>query len=966
MGEHATSRSVLRDVGSPQNRGGCLSSRVVLGAVRWIAAVIGLATAATTAAAEPAATAKTAPLDAGALLFNEQVGPLLTSKCLVCHASDPKKGGLDLTRRATALVGGEEGAAFVPGQPELSLMLEKVTAGEMPPKNPLKAEQVDVLRRWIEAGAPYPVEPLRLGRAGRDWWSLRPIGRPSPPQESDSWVRTPVDAFVLAKLKEQGLAPSPEAGRAALIRRVSFDLTGLPPTPEETAAFVVDPAPDAYERLVDRLLESPHYGERWGRHWLDVVRFGESHGYESNRLRPDAWPYRDYVIRAFNRDTPLDRFALEQLAGDTIAGADWLTQSATGFLVGGTHDAIKTFMFESKLRQRADDLDDMITATGTAFLGLTVNCARCHDHKFDPITQKDYYGLQAVFGGVFHNQREITMETAPEAARQAAEIQLELEQVVRKLDDLEPLARPDAREPSRPMVRMGRNVDRFAPVEARFVRFNITATIDNNEAGLDELEVWTAGDDSCNVALSSRGARASASSEYPGSSLYKVTHLNDGRYGDEWSWVARDRGDCWVEIELATTARVDRVVWSRDRAGPNNDRIATDYTIEAATERGQWCVVASSADRQPYESKKSAKSQAKEPVPKERAALAKRLAALRARLESLGLTKKVYAGVFLPPEPSYVLVRGDPTKLGEVVPPSPPAAVAPSLTIAADRPEPERRAALAAWLADRANPLPARVMVNRVWHYHFGQGIVATPSDFGFNGAPPTHAELLDWLAREYLDNGLHLKPLHRLIVTSSTYRQSSRPNAAGLARDAKNRWLWRTTPRRLEAEAIRDAMLAVSGQLNGRMGGPGYFPWEKGTSFIVQFEPKETLGPDEFRRMVYQYKPKTQQDPTFGAFDCADGALVMPRRAVSTTALQALNLLNGKVVIDQSAAFADRLTREAGTDAAAQAARGFQIAFGRTPTDREQAASAALIGDHGVAAFCRALYNANEFVYVP
>jgi mono/diheme cytochrome c family protein len=913
--------------------------------------------------------------DAGANLFNEQVGPLLTGKCLSCHGNEPRKGGLDLTRRASALAGGEGGPAVVPGQPDESLLFEKVAAGEMPPRSPLKPEQVAAVKRWIEVGAPYPIEPLRPGRAGPDWWSLRPIGRPQSPAVDGSWARSPLDAFVLAKLREHGLAPSLEAARISLIRRVTFDLTGLPPTLEEVAEFVADSAPDAYERLVDRLLESPHYGQRWGRHWLDVVRFGESHGYETNRLRPDAWPYRDYVIRAFNRDTPLDRFVLEQLAGDTIVGADWLTRSATGFLVAGTHDLVKTFMFEARLRQRADDLDDLITATGTALLGLTVNCARCHDHKFDPITQRDYYGLQAVFAGVFHGSSEIPAEVTPEKTQRAATIARELDQVIRKLDDLEPLARPDVHEPRRSMIRQGRNIERFAPVNARFIRFNITATFDNNEAGFDELEVWTegAGDASTNAAASTTGARASASSQYPDSSLYKVAHLNDGRYGDEWSWVAAERGPCWVEIELAAPVRIDRIVWSRDRVGTGRDRIPSEYTIEVALAPGQWQVVASSSDRLPFSDPKApaqprpkAQWPALPPPSTERAALVKRQAELRAQLDALGLTRKVYAGIFLAPEPTCLLVRGDPTKPGETVLPSAPAAINPPLVLAADLPDPERRRALAAWLGDRANPLPARVMVNRLWHYHFGQGIVATPSDFGFNGAPPSHPELLDWLARQYLDNGLRLKPLHRLIVTSSTYRQSSHPSAAGLARDSQNRWLWRMTPRRLEAEAIRDAILAASGHLNLRMGGPGFYFWEKSETFIVTFEPKKDLGPEEFRRMVYQYRPKTQHDPTFGAFDCPDGALVTPRRSVSTTALQALNLLNSDFIVDQSAALAARLVREAGTQPADQAGRGFQVAFGRAPTGQELAASAALINEHGLAMFCRALFNANEFVYVP
>jgi hypothetical protein len=343
-----------------------------------------------------------------------------------------------------------------------------------------------------------------------------------------------------------------------------------------------------------------------------------------------------------------------------------------------------------------------------------------------------------------------------------------------------------------------------------------------------------------------------------------------------------------------------------------------------------------------------------------------RRAALRDRLAGLGATMKVYAGTFRQPGPTHLLVRGDPTRKGVAVAPASVASVGSRLALDPQSPEPERRNALARWLAGPANPLPARVMVNRVWHYHLGRGIVATPSDFGFNGAPPSHPELLDWLAGLYISNGWQLKPIHRLIVLSATYRQSSRLDAKAQSVDRDNRLLWRVAPRRLEAESLRDAILATSGRLDPRMGGPGYNIWQKNTNYVAVYKPKAELGPEDFRRMVYQFKPRSQQDPTFGAFDCPDAALVAPRRNVSTTALQALNLLNSEFIIQQADFFADRLRTEAGPDPACRADRAFRLAFGRPPTSDERNAAARLIASHGTTAFCRALYNANEFVYVP
>jgi mono/diheme cytochrome c family protein len=938
--------------------------------MRWHVglAILGLGwTADAAGQAAPQAASKT-----GEALFAGPIRKILSNTCIRCHNADQKKGGLDLSRRASALKGGESGAAIVPGNVDESLAFEKVEAGEMPPKSKLSALEVEAFRAWIAAGAPYQGEPVTPPRAGPDWWSLRPIRRPAVPAVDPSRaarVRTPVDSFVLAKLQEKGLCQAPEADRATLIRRLSFDLVGLPPTPAEVAAFVDDPDPLAYEKLVDRLLASPHYGERWGRHWLDVVRFGESEGYETNMPRPDAWPYRDYVIRAFNRDTPYPRFVLEQLAGDTLAG-DWLTQAATGFLVGGTHDIVGIQNIEGMRQQRADDLDDMITATGTAFLGLTANCARCHDHKFDPISQQDYYGLQAIFSGVKHAVRGVPAPDVEGRRAEAAAVAAELARVESRLDAFEPPARPDLDAPARPMVNPRRNVERFAPVTARIVRMTILATSNQAEPCIDELEVYTAGDSPRNVALASAGGKATASSEYPNSPIHKIAHLNDGQVGNSRSWISRVPGRGVVTIEWPRAETIDRVVWGRDRLEVYRDRLAVEYYIEAALNPGEWHVVASSVDRVPYRA--DARPTEQEPaglmsdLAARRAELVARQAELRARLSKLGATTSIYAGTFSQPGPTHVLRRGDPMQPGAEVAPSAIAAIGPPLALPKDAPEHDRRIALARWIGDPANPLPARVMVNRVWHYHFGQGIVSTPSDFGHNGGPPSHPELLDWLAGTYIGEGWRLKPIHRLIILSATYRQSSRLDERARAFDGQDRLLWRMTPRRLETEAIRDAILACSGVLDTAMGGPGYNIWEKNTNYVAVYRPRGELGPDASRRMVYQFKPRSQQDPTFGAFDCPDAALVAPRRNVSTTALQALNLLNSRFVLRQSSAFAARLKCEAGLDPARQAGLAFALAFGRAPTTAETRAACALIDSHGTTAFCRALYNANEFVFVP
>jgi hypothetical protein len=876
--------------------------------------------------------------------FARDVRPIF-ARCVGCHGPEKQKGGLRLDRKADALRGGDSGTVIVPGKAAESLLIRKVSSKDaderMPPTgDPLKADEVDRLRRWIDRGADWPADDRKEVH-----WSLRPVARPAPPSVAHTdWPRNPIDCFVLARLEHDRLAPSAEADRRTLIRRVTFDLTGLPPTPDQIAQFIIDPSPDAYERLVDRLLASPAYGERWARHWLDVVRFAESNGFETNLARARAWPYRDYVIQRFNADKPYDRFVTEQLAGDTL-GVD----AATGFLVAGAEDIVKSPDIVLTHQQRADELHDMVGTTGSTFLGLTVGCARCHNHKFDPISQSDYYALTAVFSGVKHGERSIERpeETKQRLAR-ASGLRAELARLDRDLDDAEPLAQPGIAAGRRSAVNPRRNVERFAPLDAKAVRFTVLATNDL-EPCIDELEVFAAGPERHNIA---RGAKPTSSGNYSGSDRHKLEHINDGRYGNGRSWISNELGRGWVQLEWAESLVIDQIVWGRDREQQFKDRLPIRYRIEVKTDAEDWQVVASSDDRQPYDRSKSA---AEEP----------RRAALLRKLKEAEQPASAYVGMFAKPEPTFRLFRGDPMQKREPVAPAAPEAVGPKLQLPKDAPDRERRLALARWLTDPANPLPARVMVNRLWHYHFGRGIVDTPSDFGAHGGKPTHPELLDWLAAEFVENGWSLKHIHRLLVTSATYRQSSAANDRGTAADAQVRLLWRYPPRRLEAEAVRDAMLAVSGALDRRMGGPGFDLFESNDNYVKVYTPKQTFGPAEFRRLVYQSRPRMQPDDTFGAFDCPDGGQIAPARTRSTTPLQALNLLNSPFVLQQAAMLADRLRREAGDEVGEQVRRGFLLAFGREPTAGESTGAAVLIREHGLAAFCRAVLNTSEFLFV-
>ena len=891
--------------------------------------------------------------------FMKHVRPLFEKHCFRCHNADKQEGSLRLDLRASGLKGGDNYApAIVPGMSSKSPLIDFISRDDadlrMPPKGDrLSADEVKLIRLWIDQGAEWPADSDSSATAGAKHWSFQPVQNPKVPAVSTApgVVQNPIDAFIAEKLAAKELAHSARADRRTLIRRLSLVMHGLPPTPEAVEAFVKDDSPDAWRKLVNATLESPRYGERWAQHWLDLVRFGETQGFETNRERPTAWPYRDYVINAFNSDKPYDQFVREQVAGDAF-GAD----VATGFLVAGPCDIVKSSDINLTLMQRQDELTDIVNTTGTTFLGLTLGCARCHNHKFDPITQRDFYALQAVFAGVQHAER--ALPPTPERVAQLAAIDRKIEGLIKQLEPF--------RSPLREAVTSQHNIDRFAAQSVKYVRFMVLAT-NGGQPCVDELEIFSAGN---NVALASAGAKATSSSSLPGYAIHKLEHVNDGQYGNSRSWISNEATAGWVQIELPAVLPIDRVEWARDREGKFKDRVATRYRIEGATAPDQWKLLASSDDRVAFADQPgSGVTYQFEGVPAAQVEEAKRwlaeLEAARKEKAQISQSGTAYIGQFQQPGPIHRLFRGEPTGKREEVAPDTIELLG-SLKLTSTSPDQERRKKLAEWLTSKTNPLTARVMVNRLWQFHFGRGLVDTTNDFGRNGVAPTHPELLDWLASELMQNGWSIKHVQRLILMSHTWQQDSKPQARGLAIDGGGQLLWRFPPRRLEAEAIHDSFLAVTGVLDLRQGGPGYDGFEVQYENVRHYFPKKTFGPDDYRRMIYMKKVRAEKEATFGAFDCPDASQIVARRTSSTTPLQALNLLNSEFVQHQSQLLANRLKKDVGDASAAQVTRAFLLCFGRVPTTDEQTDATKFVDAHGLVLFCRALLNANELLFVP
>ncbi|HLJ12050.1 MAG TPA: DUF1553 domain-containing protein [Planctomycetaceae bacterium] len=998
--------------------------------------------------------------------FEKTFAPIVIRNCIQCHNSSEAKGGLNLTSKSTALQGGDSGEAIVPGKPEESLMVERVAEGSMPPKERgarLSKDDVAALSAWIKAGAIWPqdrkLSPFELTtdrRAGYDWWSLKPVRRPKVPanKTTTKWGRGAIDEFVFERLAARGLAPAPKADRAAFIRRATFDLIGLPPTPGEIADFLHDESETAYEKLVDRLLDSPHYGERWGRHWLDVVRFGESDGFENDKLRAESWHYRDWVIESFNADKPYDEFIEEQLAGDALSPATREKIAATGFLVAGPWDEVQNVAKSptERLRAHEEQMEELVAAVSQTFLGLTANCARCHDHKFDPIAQNDYYRVKAVFEGVDHGNRPF-LTPAEEQARAVAvaPIAARIAELKRTIDDLNAQngAGISDRIAAENFVE-GRFGETFAPKKTQLVVRSKPAW----HAPPLTVECWAkvASKTSFNILLADSLKESSEHWElytYAGVGDFSVylpgfepaeirsgIDIADG----QWHYVAFIF-DGRAAILFVDGKRAVEVPVKRLREGgalgslcfaaypPQSigldglvDEVRISNTLRKiervpegafaldAETVGLWhfnrgegerirdlAAAAAGAPGDP----KSATDEAKRTQDEVAARLTQLAAQLKQSEAELAAhpLPLVYAGVRKQPSPTVVFERGDIRKPGETVAPGGIAALgspAPDLKLPVDAPEAQRRLKFAEWVASKENPLTARVMVNRIWQHHFGQGLVETPSDFGFNGGHPSHPELLDWLAAEFMSpeaaatrrervaeisteppgdaaggrqiptNGSwSIKRLHRLIMLSAAYWQSSRFNPAAAAIDADNRLLWRYAPQRLEAEIVRDAMLSVSGELNSQVGGPSFRPFTV-TALLTQFYHLIDDGRPEFnRRTIYRINVNTAKSPFLDALDCPAPSLSAPRRRSTTTTLQALALMNDSFVNRQAAKLAERMARSAGPETVAQITLAWRTALARPPTDRELAAAGALAAKGGLESVCWALLNSSEFLYV-
>ncbi len=746
--------------------------------------------------------------EAGSVDYPRDVKPVLRAHCYECHGPSKQKGGLRLDTATFALRGGDSGPAIVPGRSGESLLLQAVLGAakdldRMPLKAAALAEaDISLLKNWIDQGAKAPENELAAQPASQTrHWSFIPPRRPAWPQvKNPAWPRNAIDRFILARLEKEKIAPSPEADRITLIRRLSLDLIGLPPAPEQVDAFRNDTRPDAYEHLVERLLNSPHYGERWGRHWLDVARYADSNGYSIDAPR-SIWKYRDWVIDALNRDMPFDQFVIEQLAGDLLPGATLEQRIATGFhrntqinQEGGIDP--EQFRIEAVL--------DRVNTTGTAFLGLTIACAQCHSHKFDPISQREYFELFAFF----NSSDEPTLEIAsPEQLRQRDGLRRQIKKLQDGLKEYD------------------------ATLSERQKEWEKSLTPDQIEA-LDE-----------GIA-----------------SLLKIEPEQRSRQQQE---------------------RLEKSFRGRDRA---------------------------------------------------RREMARQLDQLQKR-EPRFVTTMVVAERDQPRD-SFVFVKGDFTRRGDPVTAGVPAVLHP---LTAENPT---RLDLAEWLVDSRSPLTARVMANRIWQRYFGLGLVETENDFGTQGTPPTHPELLDWLATELMDRNWSLKAIHRLIVTSATYRQASRARPELAIVDPRNRLLARQSRLRLDAEIVRDAALSSSGMIEPIIGGPGVFPPQPdGVMTLGQSrrEWKMDTGADRYRRGIYTFFWRATPHPALAVFDAPDSFSTCTRRVRSNTPLQALTLLNDKAFFELAKNLARRIVRSGPGDHGDRIDYAFRLCLGRAPDEPEK-----------------------------
>ena len=812
-----------------------------------------------------------------------QAYDILKTNCFTCHSA-AKTSGLDLRTRASMLTGGERGPAVAPFDLNASRLYQAVTHAEkptMPPAQKLSDADIEALRRWIEAGANLEgiateaaaaseekqkaelgkLEARPITAEERQFWAFQPPRRIDPPRVTrGAWNNNPIDAFLLTALEAKRLQPSGKADRRALIRRAYVDLLGLPPAPEEVESFVADTSPAAWERLVTRLLASPHYGERWARHWLDLVRYADSGGFEFDVDRPEGYRYRDYVVQSFNNDKPYERFIREQLAGDEYAPESQEAQIATGFLRLGPEGGGAGEL------GRHDALDDVLSTTSLTFLGMTVGCARCHNHKFDPIPQRDYYRLQSVFFSTKPVSYPLVGPDAVEAHKAGT----------KRIEDLQkPLKKQKA--------------DLEGPYRKRLV-----------EEAVSKLPEYL-----------------------------------------QAAW--RTPPEKRTEGQRLNVRQIEKNLTDDQLAG----RITEKH------------VVALMPDQE--------KSRRQE--------LVGQIAALEKLRPKPYPTARAIGEAGREALPSYFLHRGSLDTRGSLMTPGVLSVIRTDGEFPTPPPEAKsswRRRGLADWIASPQNPLTARVMVNRIWQHHFGEGIVRTPSNLGKLGERPSHPALLDWLALEFVERGWSIKQMHRLMMTSQAYQMASDDVASNAAIDPENRYWWRMPRQRVEAEIIRDLILAAAGTLDRTLGGPCVFPYINPDLF--QSSTKRTWpgkpddDPSTWRRSLYVFSKRSIRYPLFETFDQPNLINSCDRRNRSTIAPQALLMMNNAFVIQQAKYFAQRLEREAGQEAAAQVDRAYRLALGRPPAEMERAKAVEYIGSspNGLGEFCQALFSLNEFVYRP
>jgi Protein of unknown function (DUF1549)/Protein of unknown function (DUF1553)/Planctomycete cytochrome C len=970
----------------------------------------------------------------------DSVVSIFEKRCVGCHNDIESKGEFSMASQDAFRSGGESGAAIEVGKPEESLLVAMISGDEpeMPQGEPnLTPDEVERVRQWISDGAVWPKDRKLVDRslADNDWWSLKSLVKVELPGSDVNPDANPIDLFIQAKLDEHGLKPSPPADRGTLIRRLSFDLTGLPPTEEEVDAFCADDVPDAYSKLVDRLLASPRYGERWARHWLDVVHYGDTHGYDKDKPRPNAWPYRDYVIRAFNTDKPYARFVEEQIAGDAIwpGTADGI--EAMGFIAAGPWDYIgHAEVPESKTDgkiARHLDRDDMVANTIGTFCSLTIHCAQCHQHKFDPITQEDYYRLQSVFSALDRTDRKYFRDDAIQKRfDEITQIQSRLQTAFKELE--EPLKQKagdayvalsakidEASKNKDKAVVQGEAFGYHSAIvkqdsEIKWVQVDLGESAEIRRVVLrpcyDDFHSIGAGFgfpirfriEVCDEPSFGKGVTIlqnedletfSTDFKNPGLSPFEASSSKESRCFGRYVRITATRLATRSDDFIFALAEL-QVFDPADKNISQGKKVTALDSIEAAPRWGKKNLTdgefptasTTAADVAKLVAEREALllKSADPPLIRRREELRSELAKVDGEIQKLPAPSIVYAagihhgqGTFVgtgatggKPRPIFVLARGQVTDPMQEVLPGALAALdfqPYQFDLGTDGGDGARRIALARWVTDPNNPLTWRSIVNRVWLYHFGRGLVDTPNDFGRNGGLPSHPELLDWLAIHFRDHGGSLKQLHKLIVTSQTYQQSSSHNAEAATIDSSNAMLWKQNRRRLEAEAIRDSVLAVSGRLDLTMGGPG---WQ---DFVIEHpehsphyeyslaDPEDTKT---WRRSVYRFIVRSQTQPWMTSLDCADPSMRVDKRNESLSSIQALALLNNGFMLTQSKHFADRVSKSS-DELSVQVENAYRMALGSPLPEASRRQLVEFAQENGLEYLCRLLFNLNAFTFV-